>query len=752
MYKRYSLWLLSAAALITVLMLFAAARIEFEYDFEKFFPAEDEELSFYYQFREQFEPDNNFLLIGLDNEGASVFDTAFLQRTHRLTRQLSRGPAVDTVLSLTHSGLVAITSLGKPFVRPWLHVSQPNQLAADSARIFRNRQLTSSLIAADAKALSVAVLFKPPLPHPVADSLLAHVNQALAKTGFADAPIAGKIRAERVYLSRMQTELMGFMSASALLVAIFLWFTYRSWWAVVFPIGITLLAIIWTVGTMQLTGKNLDALMVILPSILFIVGMSDVVHLLTRFLDEMQKGKNKIAALKLAVKETGLATLLTSVTTAIGFLTLISANVILIKEFGIYAAVGVILALVATYLTLPALLLMLPRRMLLLRQRLSANWNPMLGRLFIWIVRHGKMIMVGFVVLTVAALGAASTIKLNTTLLEDLGPNDPLKLDFDFFEKQFGGTRPFEMAFFTKDGSPLTTPENIQAAYQLEQAAEQAFKMETPASVVFLVKGLNQAQNLGDEAFFALPKSDREVRRTKKALTKLQADGQLKPFLNATADTGRMAGRMPDIGSLLFKERADSLQKLWNASPASQRVDYRLTGTSLLIDRNNEHLTANLVRGIFISVTIVSLLVGFLYKSIKVVPVMVVVNLLPLIFIAGLMGVSGIFLKISTSIIFTIAFGIAVDDTIHFIGKLRLELDKGRSLIYALKRTFLSTGKAIIVTSFIIVAGFVLLMFSSFSGTFYTGLLISLTLTFAVVADLLLLPPLLLWIKVGKKK
>ncbi len=150
--------------------------------------------------------------------------------------------------------------------------------------------------------------------------------------------------------------------------------------------------------------------------------------------------------------------------------------------------------------------------------------------------------------------------------------------------------------------------------------------------------------------------------------------------------------------------------------------------------------------GLFFAFLVVACVVGIMFKSWKMTIVCLIPNFFPLLLILGIMGFAGIDLKVSTSIIFTIAFGIAVDDTIHFMSKLRLQLAKGRSMLYAVKRTFISTGKAIVVTSIILCGGFLTLVLSNFLGTFYIGLLISLTLLFAVLADLLLLPVLIIYL------
>jgi len=174
-------------------------------------------------------------------------------------------------------------------------------------------------------------------------------------------------------------------------------------------------------------------------------------------------------------------------------------------------------------------------------------------------------------------------------------------------------------------------------------------------------------------------------------------------------------------------------------------LQYKITGTSQLIDLNNSYLSKSMIFGLLIAFGVIALIMGILFRSVRIIIIALIPNMLPLLMIGALMGFTGIPLKVSTSIIFTIAFGIAVDDTIHFMSKLKLELAKGKSMLYALKRTYLSTGKAIIVTSIILCGGFVTLIFSGFLGTFYIGVLISLTLLFAVVADLTILPVMLIF-------
>ena len=229
-----------------------------------------------------------------------------------------------------------------------------------------------------------------------------------------------------------------------------------------------------------------------------------------------------------------------------------------------------------------------------------------------------------------------------------------------------------------------------------------------------------------------------------KQIQKYDKSNQLALLMDSTQVFGRMSSTLGDIGKYAVDDKNKRLFEFINQNINQDLVKIHLTGTGHLLDKNMSHLASSLTKGLLIAVFLVSLLMGFLYKSVKMVLIAIIPNVLPLLMLAAVLGFSGIDLKVSTAIIFTISFGIAVDDTIHFMSKFKLELNKGQSKLYALKRTYLSTGRAIILTTLILCSGFLLLILSDFLGTFYVGLLLSLTLLFALIADLFILPVLLL--------
>ena len=215
-------------------------------------------------------------------------------------------------------------------------------------------------------------------------------------------------------------------------------------------------------------------------------------------------------------------------------------------------------------------------------------------------------------------------------------------------------------------------------------------------------------------------------------------------LIDSTEQTILISGTMGDIGNQEFQKRQSAFDNFMKKQDLCEKMDYRLTGSAVLIDKNMSYMASSMVKGLLLSVGIVALIIGLLFRSIPVMLISLVPNLIPLVTIAGIMGLMGVELKISTAIIFTIAFGIAVDDTIHFLGKYKFELMKGKSPLYALKRSYLTTGKAMILTTLILCSGFLLLMLSSFMGTYYMGILMCVTLFIALIADITILPALLM--------
>jgi len=742
MYKRLGGTTLAILGVLCLLAAWAAPQIGFRYDFEKFFPSNHPDLTYYNEFRGWFENDNDYLLIGLQHK---VFDSAFLNQVEVLAAKLDTVQHVQQVVSPTRLKRFVYGPLG-PVPLPLLRIDQPASYAADSARIMAQPQYKNVLINEQGTALALLVGHAPGLSKLQADTLLGHIYGALTPFDPANTHLTGKLHAQHVYVDKMQVELLTFLSASICLVVIFLAFTYRAWWGVIVPIIVVMVAVLFLVAIMVGLGKDLDLMMTLMPTIMFVVGMSDIVHILTRYIEELRLGRNKIKALRIAFKEVGLATFLTSLTTSIGFLTLLTASISPIRYFGLYTAIGVFVAFIVAFTLLPSILLFLKKPKVAGLATNKRRWQKVLRVALLGVLYKHKAVLAISGVLVALALLGISRLKVDAHLLDDISSGDKLKQDYAFFDKAFAGSNPFEMTVRTTDsGHTVWDRAVLQEIDQVEQYLSNTYGVQNLSTPATVVRVLMQALNGGQLAYYRLPQTEKEWRRVEQRLPRFLERASSGLAVTALNDqVGRISGKTADLGTRKTLAQNTAFDAWAQQNTNAKLTQYRITGTSVLIARNNEMLTGNMLEGLGIAFGVIALIAGLMFRSWRMVFISLVPNVVPLLMVAGIMGFFNIDLQLSTSIIFTIAFGIAVDDTIHFTSKLRMELAKGRSLLYAIKRTYLSTGKAIIITSMILMAGFLTPLLSTFGGTYYTGLMITLTLFFAMVIDLTLLPVLIM--------
>ena len=750
MWKKVAFVTVGSIFFLTFIHLYFISQLKLDYDFESFFPMGDEDLTYYQAFREKFENDNDYLLIGFQHE-PGIFEPAFLQKVDSFSGELDNHKSVVSLASPTRLFNPVFSPAGL-FKIPVLHVNEPTRYRQDSIRIYKDRKWVGSFFAEDGKALALFLRHTPLIQKTEADSLVIAIEQLAKKYQLSPFFLAGKAKAQGVYIDKMKFELIVFLSISVVLVTTFLIIAYRSFWNVIVPLVVVILSVIWILGLMGIFNKPLDVMLVLLPSIMFVVAMSDVVHILTKYIEELRAGLTRLEALKITLKEVGLATFLTSLTTAVGFLTLFTASIKPIREFGLYTAIGVFVAFLLAFSLLPAILILIKKPTVVNKEKNRRRWLLFLMKTFGAILNNYRAIFYFFLVVIVVALIGISRIEINTFLLEDISEDDPLRKEFVFFDNQFGGYRPLEIAIDVKDSSRnIFDWEILEELEKVENYLIDTYQGRNIISPLQAVKSLNQAVNGGLVEHFKLPDDRDDRRKIEKNLRYLKSNNaDLKLFADDYRKS-RFSGKTKDIGSKMSLARNAGLEQFIRSNIDSTLVQIKITGTSLLIDKNNQYLTQNMMEGLGIAFLVIAVIVAMLFRSLRMIIIVLIPNVIPLIVVAAIMGYFGITLKLSTSIIFTIAFGIAVDDTIHFISKLKLELDKGKSLLYALKRTYLSTGKAIIVTTIILAGGFLTLILSSFGGTYYTGLLVSLTLGLAVLADLSLLPVLLIMFFKKKK-
>ena len=747
--------LLLVTAVLGAGMLF----IKVDFSFESFYPKDDPEFIYYNHFEKNFPNADNTLLIALKSPAkdqkrkAEIYNREFLLQVDSLFESLGKIENVDSVVNPVRIKTIKKSGLGVR-TRPVFDLEDPQMPKKAREWVETDTLVSGAFVSLHQDYISGLVMVDTTiLDSSARDVLCEEVLSQVEATGLEHI-VSGVPMVRTQYVQKTTFELLFFTALSILILICFLTLTYRSIWGVFIPLLGVIGALMWCMGTIGWAGKPIDLLSGLLPPILFVVGMADIVHLVTRYTQELRNGLPPEKAMKATLDEIGVAILLTSVTTAIGFLSLLVSRIPPIREFGLFTAGGVLFAYVISIILVPFFLLKIKPEKIIKSKGLQnfRIWD----RLLVWVhmisKRYPGRVVLFFVGILVFSFVGMSQISFNAFLLEDLRPSDPIRQNMDFFEEEFYGFRQFEMAVEMKDTFKVTNLSVLQELEKMEEHLHTQSKFSPFLSPVTLVKRTNLVYHSNRPEYYRLPDKQKDVDQLLDFVIIAGGAGALDMVMTEDRTLGRMNARMGDVGTDSMAVVYDNFDTFTAQNIDLNKFDYRFTGMSLLTERNVTYLRNSLLYGLLLAFGLIGILMGFLFKSWKMVFIAMVPNLIPLLFTAGMMGVLGIAMKSSTSIVFVIAFGIAVDDTIHFLSRLRVELTAGRDLKTAIRNTILGTGKALLMTTMILLSGFLILLASDFGGTYIIGLFTALTLIMALLSDLLLMPVLIRWVKPGVGK
>ncbi len=739
--KTYAWLIIVIITALTVIAGYFAKDLRFSYDIESFFSSSDPELAYYHNHRETFENDNDFILIGITNS-PTVLDQKFLISVDSLASVLKDFPRLTKVVSPTSYKRTVVPSFGPAINVPILHIDEPDRYEADFDYAVNSNGIESSFFSKDTSAVLLYIKKEEFTPKSVNDSLLTALEQVLDRFDFNTYHIAGRIKTQNYYVSKMSGEMVLFALISLVLLVVFLIFSFRCVCGVLLPIVVLIVAAAWTFGIIQLGIGQLDLLMTMLPTLLFVIGISTSVHILSRYIDELSKDGNRERAVVATVREMGVTTFLTSITTALGFASLLFIDIEPVQRFGLFAAIGIMITYVVSILLLPALLIVINDPEMTCSVRLQGGWNRLLSKIFRFSV--GKKKLINWMTATVIGLSLSGVyfLQTNNHFLDDLSEQSSLKKDLVFFEDHFAGIRPVEIGIEMKTpGQSIMSLQGLEDIETLENYLRKEYGAGAVIGPATVVKTAFQALNGGGRLAYRLPATEQELDKVLSFMKKRNLFRKIENLITQDAERGRITGTMNDIGSRNAMTLNTALETEMNEL---KHTSFTITGAAHLMDNSNSRIAGSLLKGLALGFIVVSLVIGLLYGSFRIAFLSLLPNVLPLLVIAGIMGAFGIDLKVATAMIFTIAFGIAVDDTIHLLARVRLERKKGLDMQSAIERSMLTTGKAIIVTSFILSAGFLTFLLSDFQSTFFVGLLVSLSLLLALAADLFLLPKILI--------
>ncbi|THH37916.1 efflux RND transporter permease subunit [Neolewinella litorea] len=741
--RRYRLPVIVFFALYAAVAVYGCFRLNFTFDFQQFFPRGDEDLDFFLEFIDEFEGDDNFLLVALERE-PTVFDSSFLAQVQDFSVAARDLPGVEAAQSLTSFGYPIKTPFAVTTI-PAIHLDDPARYAADSARIMADERFVGNLINRRGTAL-VTVLKTPSLINlDQSRALIEGLDSLVATYNFPDYHYLGPAYFQKELVAMQIREVIVSAVISGLLVSFVMFLLFRR------PLGIAValvsiaLGLLLFMGTLGLLGRELNAIAALYPVLMIIVGTSDVIHIMSKYIDELRKGLPKEAAIRVAIKEIGLATLLTSLTTAVGFATLLTSRINPIRDFGINAALGVMIAFLTVILFTTSLLSYLSVDQIVKIGRQQAFWDRLMERTYQFTQRRATAIKVGAVVTVALCFWGISMITTNYRIESTLPKNRKVTEDFQFFERELSGFRPFELAITSRDSSPVTDFAVLQQIGKIEDYVKEFPFVQSTASITAVYRSINQAFNNNRVDAYVLPATEDRYQQYRRFAERIP-DVNLNLLVSRDRQKARITSRLDDIGADSIKVFLNNTHDWINANVDTSLVQVRSTGTGLIIDKNAEYIRRNLLQGLGLAIVIVCLLMALLFRNWRMLIISLVPNMLPLLIAGAMLGFLGIELEAGVSIVFAVIFGIAVDDTIHFLSKYKLARRRGLPVQEAIHLTFRETGKAIVLTSVVLFFGFLVMLFSISPPSVTIGLLISLTLASALISDLLLIPLLLRWL------
>jgi len=543
---------------------------------------------------------------------------------------------------------------------------------------------------------------------------------------------------------------IGMFVLAALGITSFIFFLFfRSIRATLISLIVVLFGVSWAFGTLGFLQYEITVLTALIPPLIIVIGIPNCIFLINKYQQEIAKHGNQIKSLQRVIVKIGNATLMTNLTTASGFATFILTDSKLLKEFGVVASINVIGIFVLSLLIIPIAysFMALPNK-----KHLNHLKNKTIDRFVKWMehnVRHRRIntYIISLIALVTSIIGIY-TINISGSMLEDMPKKQSFFKDLLFFDKEFDGIVPLEILIDNQRKNGVLNLSTLKRIERLNQSIGQIPELSPTTSIVNAIKYAKQAYYNGNPTYYALP-SAQENRFILSYFDRNKTDGGiLDNYVDETGRYARITTSMTDIKTERLEEIEQELKREIEKIFPEDRYQVSLTGKALLFLKGTKYLIKNLVLSLTLAIFLIALFMAYLFRSFKMIIISLIPNLLPLIITAGMMGFLGIPLKPSTILVFSIAFGISVDDTIHFLAKYRQELIdskwKIQRSVYAAIR---ETGVSMFYTSIVLFFGFSVFMSSNFGGTVALGGLISMTLLFAMLANLILLPSLLISLK-----
>jgi predicted RND superfamily exporter protein len=768
-YRRTSLLVLTA---ITIFMGYFAAQVKLSYEFTKAIPEDNPTFSIYKKFVHQFGVDGTTMVVGFQTK--NLYTAQNFNALADLQKNIKTIPDVTDVLGVPSAYAIVKDTVNFKFKGDIIfHPPYTNDsaLLADKL-IFESLPFYKHLLYnPDSSSYIMAISFIPDSINSVArsriiNSLETKLN-SFKKATQLDLHVSGLPYIRTVMADRIKKEMLWFLIGSLVLSAITLLLFFRSIPAMLMSLAVVAMGVIWSFGTMVLLGQKITLLTALIPPLIVVIGIPNCIYFLNKYHTSYKETADKEKALIQMVGRMGIVTLFCNITAAIGFFVFALTKSPLLKEFGWVSGVNIMALFFISLFFIPPVLsyLEVPQA-----RHIKYLDNKTLEKLLVkierWTFDHTKWVFSITIVLLIVSSFGLVQIKKEAFIVDDLPKKDKLYTDLKWFEQNAGGVMPLEIVIDSKKKNGLTKSlKPLEKIDELDYFLQEQAELGKPLGLLDGIKFAKQAFYDGDSLAYAIPTgtemafiapyiAPKPMDTTPTNTTAAKGpETLLNKFIDKDKKATRISVNMKDIGSAklpLFIAKIDSATK---ALFDTAKYHVEITGSSVTFLEGSNFIIKGLGESIFWAFLLIAVCMIFLFRSFPILMCSLIPNIIPLFITAGIMGWTGVALKPSTVLVFSVALGIAIDVTIRFLVNYKQELPH---LNYQVNNTLIQTirhtGISIIYTSLVLVAGFVIFCFSDFGGTKALGWLTSLTLIVSTLTNLVLLPALIkTFIKENKK-
>ncbi|HQU99857.1 MAG TPA: MMPL family transporter, partial [Bacteroidia bacterium] len=690
---------------LTAFMAYRATQIELSYEFAKVLPATDPAYADYENFKKMFGEDGSVMVIGLQD--TNLFNLNVLNDWYALSNDIKSIDGVQDVLSLTTLyNVIRNDSLQRFDFKPVMTKPLQTQAEADSLRnlIYNLPFYNDLVINQKTNATLIAITFKKVDLNSKHRIQMVEQIKAVSQKFEAGHQLklhySGMPYIRTAIMNKVSGEMKLFLILGIIITTIILGLFFKSFTSVVFSVVVVIAGVIWSMGTIELLNYKITILTGLIPPLIMVIGVPNCIFLINKYHSEFALHGNKVKALTRMITTIGVSLFLANITTSIGFGVLYFTNSSFLTEFGVIAAVNVMLTYIITLIFIPIILSYLPVPNAKDLIHLEAKRiNFVLDIIDTLVHRYRNWIYGVTAVVTAVFIYGMMQINMNGFVVDDLPADDPVYADLRFFESNFKGILPFEIYIDTKKPNGVFE-NNARVLYKiktLQKTLEQYPELSRALSVTEAIKFSYQAYRGGDKKFYVLPGISELKNLNDYVATVKGGDNRLKSFIDSTKQYTRVSIQMADVGSVRIKELLTEIKPRIDSIFDNNNYHVKLTGHSLVFLKGNDYLLHNLLESLLIEIVLIALVGLALFRSTRIILLSKLPCLIPLLITAGIMGFMGIRFKPSTILIFSIAFGIASDGTIYFLAKYRLELKQHRkSIADAVSAAIKDTGLSMI--------------------------------------------------------